>query len=1013
MSTFLRFALVIVWILCLEHTWAQDVGVGENIQDTCGCMEGRDCGPKAGYGYRCDDAHMCFGHGYFFSDRLDNSPDCKRCPLGYYYDMKTENNQVLVLPHQQVASIQIVTTWEPDISSPNNILEAFVDLFGGNNRKVETEMDGPTFQTCQHCPLHTIVNSQYSMTLTSGSTVEDFLIMDNQPRCFTSCYSAYQIMNLPNTFNKFTIPNLQRNLEIREAPANPFPEIDVTTFDFQLWHMVPSYPDMKSDIWFTPFKNYVQMHHTDFSKLLKLPPPERQCRACAPGKTRFTKSCRTPTEPACANFIEKVKLLKASLSPDQGGRLGDVSWLNADAVFNDFRSIDVCEDCPVGTYFNSYDMTLAVKDYTGKKEVWDLKKLRCRPCPENSYTQLPGEIACKSCNAKQYTLIESRGVLVNDEIGTGNSANRKVETELLVDCLKCPAGSEYSSNSPCSSKVVVPLSLSDDSMRHSGVPNKNICCNPCGVNTYSDSGDYQCLRNDGQPTLAPYGQTKSTICGVNFKKRHCIAAPSSDSWKAWRPEESPCLKELFYTTSSWLTCVPCLKTEKPVAIYQNEYDCELCNEVTETPGEFYQDGRCQTCPDCSVLNTTFILAKFAWESQSQYTSVLSTWGLPWSEVWKYQVVQIECVPLRRRKLSWNGTSVVVSGEDYYKIPAKAALKRVGALYMEERVALFHAVQYHKLENDQRKCEHQHCQSFCKEWVFQYSDRCGDRVPDPWLQLRTNTVLSPQTLRDAARSISSGAARVEDYDILFHGKCTKCQTCRSGEYNDECNVWDASKLPQGQCKACRGLCVEADHFLWHSYGLYGCHNSSKSRAGEVEENYVCKRCPTWIRENNLMYTVLGCGNKASFPYFEQLGLSYSERSFTLSEVRSKYGNGAGAIDIKYQPYLHLVPYCPPNTFFEAAFDCAFEALTDSILGPARPGVLYGHDAYQLKCCKLCTVCDSSSKRVDNKWRKCEGYSTFDTEGVNCVSKCQSGYYDSNSTAPGEAGTCIPCKRCARS
>ena len=89
------------------------------------------------------------------------------------------------------------------------------------------------------------------------------------------------------------------------------------------------------------------------------------------------------------------------------------------------------------------------------------------------------------------------------------------------------------------------------------------------------------------------------------------------------------------------------------------------------------------------------------------------------------------------------------------------------------------------------------------------------------------------------------------------------------------------------------------------------------------------------------------------------------------------------------------------FFEAAFDCAFEAFPDNIFGADRPGVLYGHDAYQSKCCKLCIVCDSSSKRVDNKWLKCEGYSTSDTEGVNCVSKCQSGYYDSNATAPGEA------------
>ena len=218
-------------------------------------------------------------------------------------------------------------------------------------------------------------------------------------------------------------------------------------------------------------------------------------------------------------------------------------------------------------------------------------------------------------------------------------------------------------------------------------------------------------------------------------------------------------------------------------------------------GEYYDNGKCEKCPDCYVLNTTFSMVKFAWESQSKYTDLLTTWSLPWKDQWKYQVVQIACVPLRRRKLSWNGMSIVVSGQDYYKVPADSAARKLGAVYMEQRVALFHTVQYNKLENDQFKCEYQHCQSICKAWVYQYSDGCGDRAPDPWLQLRTSTLLSPEYSRDAARKISNGAARVEDYDILYHGKCTKCRTCRSGEYNDECNVWDVSKLPQGQCKAC--------------------------------------------------------------------------------------------------------------------------------------------------------------------------------------------------------------------
>ena len=165
----------------------------------------------------------------------------------------------------------------------------------------------------------------------------------------------------------------------------------------------------------------------------------------------------------------------------------------------------------------------------------------------------------------------------------------------------------------------------------------------------------------------------------------------------------------------------------------------------------------------------------------------------------------------------------------------------------------------------------------------------------------------------------------------------------------------------------------------------------------------------------MYAVLGCGNSKSFTYFQQTTgtLAYDEKIIEFSEVLSTYGTGASAIDVKYKPYLHLVPYCQSNYFFDASLDCSFEEYTDNILGPDRPGVTYGYELHQLRCCKRCIVCDSSSKRVTNKWRKCEGYSTSDTEGANCMSKCQTGYYDSNTTSPGEAGQCIPCKRCARS
>ena len=169
-----RILLGVLVFVCTEHVRAQPPQVTAP-EEVCACYEGSwsSQGTTNQGGTQVATTTVgkfCDNYGNVFSSRLDYSPDCKVCPFGYYYDKKIENNKDIVLPHQKVTSVQVVTTWEPVSRSPleigerGNVLaiaaQALNDLFTSTSRKVETEKEGPEFQICQHCPLHTIANSQ-------------------------------------------------------------------------------------------------------------------------------------------------------------------------------------------------------------------------------------------------------------------------------------------------------------------------------------------------------------------------------------------------------------------------------------------------------------------------------------------------------------------------------------------------------------------------------------------------------------------------------------------------------------------------------------------------------------------------------------------------------------------------------------------------------------------------------------------------------------------------------------
>ena len=148
------------------------------------------------------------------------------------------------------------------------------------------------------------------------------------------------------------------------------------------------------------------------------------------------------------------------------------------------------------------------------------------------------------------------------------------------------------------------------------------CCRPCGLNHYRETVESRECRYSTLPTLAPYGQTQAMTCSSGQQKKFCMAR----DWSVWDESFSPCTPQgSGNTDSDWITCVPCLKTEKPKKSKLESHECQLCNKVNQEEGEYFENGTCKTCNDCSVLETKFNLEPFEWEGIPGYTALLQMW----------------------------------------------------------------------------------------------------------------------------------------------------------------------------------------------------------------------------------------------------------------------------------------------------------------------------------------------------------------------------------------------------
>jgi hypothetical protein len=209
----------------------------EDLPNACQCKIGEFCERLYGDGHgepldTCIDFQYCIDRGNYFESASDKNPDCQVCKSGHYFKLGT--NVFLVQPHQTVSGADIPQwTLEPNptcIGVPDWLYLA--TMAAKNCPKLKTPappLPGLKYQACQHCPINTIVNSQYGAN--TGA------------RCYYSCSDAYAQMLKKETLQdedmRFRSPKLVPNgggLEIQDTPSNLFPGSVLDGYELKSFH---------------------------------------------------------------------------------------------------------------------------------------------------------------------------------------------------------------------------------------------------------------------------------------------------------------------------------------------------------------------------------------------------------------------------------------------------------------------------------------------------------------------------------------------------------------------------------------------------------------------------------------------------------------------------------------------------------------------------------------------------------------------------------------------------------
>jgi hypothetical protein len=313
--------------------------------------------------------------------------------------------------------------------------------------------------------------------------------------------------------------------------------------------------------------------------------------------------------------------------------------------------------------------------------------------------------------------------------------------------------------------------------------------------------------------------------------------------------------------------------------------------------------------------------------------------------------------------------------------------------------------YHTLVRSTGNCTLTRCADVCRT-RFYYSPACGQQETD----LTKIWVLYNNSLQQY-NTLSNVQKQQELY--LQHGPCQMCKPCFKGEYNGMCNVHMSGVNPSGTCQSCLTNCPSG-FYMYHSEKEAGCHAPpeiyrSTNNLWKTTENYVCQRCPTWVREADKIYVVSACGVSEKYTGWvwdensnlvaQTKDVSYSNWEADFAELGDTYRN--------YRSFMRdLVPYCPTAYFYdEKVAGCNLgqqDSQTYSVPGTAARTVTIGYQMYNPNCCRPCTTCTHFKKKDTSNWKACMGDSVINTQDF-CVDRCGAMYWENE--------TASECRRCS--
>jgi hypothetical protein len=158
------------------------------------------------------------------------------------------------------------------------------------------------------------------------------------------------------------------------------------------------------------------------------------------------------------------------------------------------------------------------------------------------------------------------------------------------------------------------------------------------------------------------------------------------------------------------------------------------------------------------------------------------------------------------------------------------------------------------------------------------------------------------------------------------------------YNAKCNVYGTGFDPIGVCESCLTQCP-AGFFMHHNDKEAGCHAPPEifkhsNDLWKITDNYDCRKCPTWVRDNDKIYIVTACGVTEKY-----IGWSWDANSNLVSTekpgVYSNWKQDYEQLGESYKNYRSftrdLVAYCPVAYFYdERATGCSLSQQQPQIL-----------------------------------------------------------------------------------